>query len=235
MQKRISKILVANRGEIAIRVFRAATELGIRTVAIFSEEDKNSLHRYKADEAYLVGKGLGPLRAYLAIDEIINLAKKKGVDAIHPGYGFLSENEEFAKACEEAGIIFVGPSSKLIALMGNKVKAKRIAQKLGIPLVPGTTTAVNIDQALEFAKKYGYPAILKASFGGGGRGMRVVYDDSQMVQAFTEASNESKTAFGRVEIFIEKYIVLKEIVRFRDDIRNSLNLPLRSFSTLQKC
>src|SRR5574341_2599971 len=133
-RKKFQKILVANRGEIAIRVFRAATEVGLRTVAIFSEEDKFSLHRYKADEAYRIGQGLGPLRAYLAIDEIIELAKQKNVDAIHPGYGFLSENAQFASACEKVGIAFIGPSSEHIAMMGDKVAARNAAQKLGLPV-----------------------------------------------------------------------------------------------------
>ena len=167
--RKIRKILVANRGEIAIRIFRAATELGIRTVAIYSEEDKRSRHRYKADEAYMVGKGQGPLRAYLAIDEIIHLAKKEGVDAIHPGYGFLSENDHFSFACEEAGIVFIGPSGDIIAAMGNKVEAKKIASRIGLPLIPGTDSVADEETALQFSEEIGYPVMLKASYGGGGR------------------------------------------------------------------
>jgi len=204
--RKIRKILVANRGEIAIRIFRAATELGIRTVAIYSEEDKRSLHRYKADEAYLVGKGLGPLRAYLAIEEIISLAKKEEVDAIRPGYGFLSENDQFAYACEQANIIFIGPSAEIIATMGNKVEAKKIASRIGLPLIPGSDSISDLEKALQFAKKIGYPVMLKASFGGGGRGMRIVDSSTDLKKFFKEAASESLKAFGRADIFIEKYV-----------------------------
>ena len=204
--RKIRKILVANRGEIAIRIFRAATELGIRTVAIYSEEDKRSLHRYKADEAYMVGKGLGPLRAYLAIDEIISLAKKEGVDAIHPGYGFLSENDQFAFTCEQAGIIFIGPSAEIIASMGNKVEAKKIASRIGLPLIPGSDSVADEEKALKFSEKIGYPVMLKASYGGGGRGMRIAGNSVELRKFFKEASSESLKAFGRSDIFIEKYV-----------------------------
>jgi pyruvate carboxylase len=200
------KILVANRGEIAIRVFRAATELGLRTVAIFSEEDKFSLHRYKADEAYQVGKGLGPVRAYLAIDEIVNVAKRHSVDAIHPGYGFLAENAEFADACRSSGITFIGPTPELIAMMGDKVAARRAAQKLDLPMVPGTPGAVSMEGAVEFARKHGFPVMLKSAFGGGGRGMRVARNAHELKVLFADAERESKTAFGRAEIFVEKLV-----------------------------
>jgi pyruvate carboxylase len=205
-RKKFQRILVANRGEIAIRVFRAASELGLRTVAIFSEEDKLSLHRYKADEAYLLGQGLGPLRAYLAIDKIVELAKEKKIDAIHPGYGFLSENADFARACEEAGITFIGPSSELIALMGNKVAARKAAQKAGLPVVPGTSDPVSMDEAVQFAHEIGYPVMLKSVFGGGGRGMRVARSAAELKSFYAEAESEAKSAFGRSEIFVEKFV-----------------------------
>lgn len=204
--RKIRKILVANRGEIAIRIFRAATELGIRTVAIYSEEDKRSLHRYKADEAYMVGKGLGPLKAYLAIEEIISLAKKEEVDAIHPGYGFLSENDQFAFACEAAGIIFIGPSAEIIATMGNKVEAKKIAARIGLPLIPGSDSVADPETAVGISENIGYPVMLKASHGGGGRGMRIAGDSTELVKYFKEASSESLKAFGKSDIFIEKYV-----------------------------
>ncbi len=204
--RKFSKILVANRGEIAIRVFRAATELDLRTVAIFSEEDRLSLHRYKADEAYQVGHGLGPLRAYLAIDEIVRLALEKGVDAIHPGYGFLAENADFARACEKAGITFIGPTSDQIAMMGDKIAARRAAEKVGLPLVPGTPDAVDMHGAVAFARKHGFPVMLKSAFGGGGRGIRPAYNMADLKNAFAEAERESMTAFGRSEIFLEKKI-----------------------------
>ncbi len=205
-QRKIQRILVANRGEIAIRVFRAAAELGIRTVAIFSEEDKLSLHRYKADEAYCIAKGLGPLKAYLSIDKIVELAKEKNVDAIHPGYGFLSENEGFASACEKAGIIFIGPSSKHIAMMGNKVAARNLAQKMGLPVVPGTETPVSLEDAIPLAQKIGFPVMLKSVFGGGGRGMRIARSVEELKSFYVEAASESKSAFGRPEIFVEKLV-----------------------------
>lgn len=205
-RKKFQKILVANRGEIAIRVFRAASELGLRTVAIFSEEDKLSLHRYKADEAYQIGQGLGPLRAYLAIGEMIELAKQKNVDAIHPGYGFLSENADFAQACEQAGIAFIGPSAQHIAMMGNKVAARNAAQKIGLPVVPGTSEHVSLEEAVQFTHKIGFPVMLKSVFGGGGRGMRVVRNTTELKSFYIEAEHESKSAFGRSEVFVEKLV-----------------------------
>jgi pyruvate carboxylase len=168
------KVLVANRSEIAIRVFRAATELGLRTVAIYAQEDRLSVHRFKADEAYPVGEGKGPVGAYLDIAGIVALAKEKGVDMIHPGYGFLSENAAFARACREAGIAFVGPRADLLELMGDKVGARALAAKLGIPTLPGTKEPVEERaEAVKAAHDIGFPLIIKAAFGGGGRGMRV--------------------------------------------------------------
>lgn len=178
MEKKFKKILVANRGEIAIRIFRACSELGIRTVAIYSNEDKNSLFRTKADESYLIGKNKGPIEAYLNIDEIIKLSLKKGVDAIHPGYGFLSENPEFPRKCEEVGIEFIGPTSDMMSSLGDKIKSKKVANSVGVPTIPGIERAVSSEEeAVQFAKYAGYPVILKAAAGGGGRGMRVVKEE----------------------------------------------------------
>ena len=177
MSQRINKVLVANRGEIAIRVFRACNELNIRTVAIYSKEDSGSLHRNKADEAYLVGEGKKPIDAYLDIDGIIEIAKKSDVDAIHPGYGFLAENIHFARRCEEEGIIFIGPKSEHLDMFGDKVKAREQAIKANIPVIPGTDGPVNsVEEVESFGKTYGFPIIIKASLGGGGRGMRIVND-----------------------------------------------------------
>ena len=171
----MKKLLALNRSEIAIRILRAANELGLRTVAIYSKEDRLALHRFKADEAYPIGEGKGPVEAYLDVEGIVALAKEKGVDAIHPGYGFLSENPALPRACERAGITFVGPSAALLDLLGDKTAARRLAQQAGIPRVPGTEEAVtNPRQAEKLAAGIGYPLIIKAAFGGGGRGMRVV-------------------------------------------------------------
>ncbi len=205
--KKFKKIMAANRGEIAIRIFRACTELGISTVAIYSEEDRLSLHRYKADEAYLIGKGKGPIDAYLSIDEIIDLARKKDVDAIHPGYGFLSENPEFVEACERAGITFIGPTADIQRGLGDKVAGREVALAAGVPVVPGTKEPVRSEeQALIFAKEAGYPVIIKASAGGGGRGMRVARNQKELVEGIKSAASEAKAAFGNDAVFIEKYI-----------------------------
>jgi pyruvate carboxylase len=205
--KKFRKIMAANRGEIAIRIFRACTELGISTVAIYSEEDKLSLHRYKADEAYLVGKGKGPIDAYLSIDEIIDLARKKDVDAIHPGYGFLSENAEFAEACERAGIVFIGPSPTIQRQVGDKVSGRKVAIEAGVPVVPGTEQPIRSEEeALIFAKTSGYPIIIKASSGGGGRGMRVAHSQKELLEGLKSAASEAQAAFGDATIFLEKYI-----------------------------
>ena len=205
--RNFKKILVANRGEIAIRVFRACKELGIRSLAIYSEQDKTSLFRTKADESYQIGKNKTPVEAYLAIDEIIKLAKKKNVDAIHPGYGFLSENALFARKCEENGIAFIGPTSKIISSVGDKISSKIVAQAAKVPTIPGVEQAIKSDsEAVEFANSCGYPVMLKASAGGGGRGMRIVQNEEELIRNFHEARSEAKKAFGIDDIFIEKYI-----------------------------
>jgi len=208
MKKEIKKVMVANRGEIAIRVLRACYDLHMSTVAIYSKEDIYCAHRTKADEAYLVGENLSPLGAYLAIDEIVALAKRKGVDAIHPGYGFLSENADFARACEEAGIVFIGPPSDILGRMGDKLSAKELAVECGVPTVPGSTEALkNAEEALEKAKSYGFPIILKAASGGGGRGMRACWTEEEVAPAFELVQSEAKKAFGNDAIFIEKFLV----------------------------
>src|SRR5204863_2704814 len=189
--KPIRKLLAANRSEIAIRIFRAANELGLRTVAIYSQEDRLSLHRFKADEAYQVGAGKGPVEAYLDIEGIVALAKEKGVDAIHPGYGFLSENPQFAKACADAGIIFIGPDARVLDMMGDKTAARNVADKLNIPTLQGTKDPVaSRKEALTVAKKIGFPLIIKAAFGGGGRGMRVVQKAEDLEKLLDEAQTE---------------------------------------------
>ncbi|MEQ1887398.1 MAG: pyruvate carboxylase, partial [Bryobacteraceae bacterium] len=201
------KLLVANRSEIAIRVFRAATELGFRTVAIYAQEDRLAIHRFKADEAYVVGEGKGPVGAYLDIPSIISLAKEKGVEFIHPGYGFLSENAEFAKACAEAGITFIGPRVELLRMMGDKTTARALAQKVGVPTLPGTEDAIeDRGEALKTAKEIGFPLIIKAAFGGGGRGMRVVTKPGDLADLLDEAQGEAGRAFGNPAVFLERYI-----------------------------
>lgn len=205
--KRINKVLVANRGEIAIRVFRACTELNIRTVAIYSKEDTGSYHRFKADEAYLIGEGKKPIDAYLDIEGIIALAKKVDVDAIHPGYGFLSENIQFAKRCEEEGLIFIGPNSEHLSMFGDKVKAREQAVNAGLPVIPGSDGPVQtLDEVVEFGENHGYPIIIKASLGGGGRGMRIVRNEKSVKEAYERAKSEAKAAFGNDEIYVEKLI-----------------------------
>jgi pyruvate carboxylase len=205
--------LVANRSEIAIRVFRAANELGIKTVALFSEEDKLALHRFKADEAYQIGrsgsveKPLGPIQAYLSIPEVLRVAKRAGADAIHPGYGFLSESPEFAEACAEAGIVFIGPSAETMRLLGNKVAARRIAEENGVPVMPATGPLPEDPTDWgKLAEAIGFPVMLKASWGGGGRGMRVVRGPEDLAAQVHEAKREAKAAFGKDEVYLEKLV-----------------------------
>ena len=201
------RVMAANRGEIAIRIFRACTELGIQTVAIYSEEDRLSLHRYKADEAYLVGKGKPPIDAYLGIEEIVALARRLEVDAIHPGYGFLSENADFAEACERAGVVFIGPTAEMQRRLGDKVAGRKAAQEAGVPIVPGTPEPILHDEeALIFARERGYPIIIKASAGGGGRGMRVARGQRDLLEGLVSARSEAKAAFGNPAVFLERYV-----------------------------
>src|SRR5665213_2889842 len=203
------KLLVANRSEIAIRVFRAATELGLGTVAVYTYEDRFSLHRFKADEAYPIGplEGGAPVKGYLDIPALMAIAKLHGVDAIHPGYGFLAENAELSRACQENGIIFVGPTPELLAEFGDKTAAKRLAKIAKVPTLPGTEHGlVDPAQIKKAAKEIGYPVIIKASFGGGGRGMRVVKTADELLPLLEEAQREAGAAFGRGEAFVERYI-----------------------------
>ncbi|ODQ63924.1 pyruvate carboxylase [Nadsonia fulvescens var. elongata DSM 6958] len=206
---KMNKILVANRGEIPIRIFRTAHELGMQTVAIYSHEDRLSAHRLKADEAFVIGKRgqFTPVAAYLQIDEIIKIAKANGVNMIHPGYGFLSENSEFARKVEEAGMVWIGPTHSMIDAVGDKVSARTLAINNNVPVIPGTPGAIeNAEEAVEFIEKHGYPAIIKAAFGGGGRGMRVVREGDDIRDAFNRASSEAKSSFGNGTCFIERFL-----------------------------
>ncbi len=203
----IAKVLVANRSEIAIRVFRAATELGLRTVAVYAEEDKLSLHRFKSDEAYRIGANMGPIQAYLSIDEMIRVAREADVDAIHPGYGFLSESPEFADACAAANIVFIGPSADTMRLLGNKVSARNLAGRAGVPVMPASPPLPPDAATIKaMAAKVGYPIMLKASWGGGGRGMRVVEGEADLLEKVQAAKRESLSAFGKDEVYLEKLV-----------------------------
>ena len=202
-----SKILVANRGEIAIRVMRAANELGKRTVAVFAEEDKLSLHRFKADEAYRIGEGLGPVAAYLSIEEIIRVARRSGADAIHPGYGLLSENPDFVEACEAAGIAFIGPRAETMRALGDKASARQVAIEAGVPVVPATgVLGDDMEEIAREAEAIGYPLMLKASWGGGGRGMRPIMGPDELAEKVLEGRREAEAAFGNGEGYLEKMI-----------------------------
>ncbi|MEM6914964.1 MAG: pyruvate carboxylase [Verrucomicrobiota bacterium] len=201
------KLMVVNRGEIAIRVFRAATELGLRTVAIYAEEDRFSRHRFKADEAYQLRKEKGPVGAYLDIEGIVSLAKEKGVTLIHPGYGFLSENADFARACREAGLKFIGPDPEMLDAMGDKVSARHLAKKAEVATLPGTEEPVSDRaEALKVAREVGFPLIIKAAFGGGGRGMRVVEKEEDLDSLLDQAQNEAENAFGNPAVFLERFV-----------------------------
>ncbi|NQZ77309.1 MAG: ATP-grasp domain-containing protein, partial [Ekhidna sp.] len=206
-QKFFKKIMVANRGEIAIRVLRAISELHIRSVAIYTHEDRYSLHRYKADEAYQIGSKEEPLKPYLNIEEIISVAKENGIDAIHPGYGFLSENVTFASRCREEGITFVGPAPEVMAQLGDKVMAKKVARAANVPVIEDNQEILSEEKiAISEATRIGYPVIIKAAAGGGGRGMRVVRDEKQLIKSYAEAKSEAGKAFGDDTIFLEKYV-----------------------------
>ncbi len=207
MLHRIRRLLIANRSEIAIRVMRAANELGVGTIAIYSQEDRFGLHRTKADEAYLVGEGKGAIEAYLDIPEILRIAREAHVDAIHPGYGFLSENPEFAEQCTAAGLIFVGPSAATMRVLGNKVAARHLAVAAGVAVMPATPPLpAGIAESIRLAQQVGYPAMLKASWGGGGRGMRVIESDAQLAELLPVARREAKAAFGNDEVYLEKLV-----------------------------
>ena len=227
------RILIANRGEIAVRVIRACKEMGIKTIAVFSDADKDSLHVKYADDAVNIGPALSR-KSYLNIDNIIAAAKKTNVDAIHPGYGFLSENSDFAKACFDNHIIFIGPSAQSIAKAGDKSAARQTLMDLGIPIIPGSDDIIaSPDMACEVAKTVGYPVILKAAGGGGGRGMRIANDKEELITAFSIASGEAKIAFGNPDIYLEKYIEKPrhiEIQILGDHFGNYIHLAERECS-----
>src|SRR5689334_1458975 len=207
MPARIHRLLVANRGEIAIRVMRAASELGLATVAIYSQEDRFSLHRTKSDEAYLVGRNRGPIEAYLDIEDILRIAREAHVDAIHPGYGFLSENPQFAASCAAAGLVFIGPRPDTMRSLGNKVAARNLATTAGVPVMPATPPLpADIEECKRLAARIGYPVMLKASWGGGGRGMRIVEDDTQLAELLPVARREARAAFGNDAVYLEKLV-----------------------------
>jgi pyruvate carboxylase subunit A len=208
------KILVANRGEIAMRIIRACRELNIATAAIYSEADSTGIYVKKADEAYLVGPG--PVKGFLDSRQIVDLATRIGADAIHPGYGFLSENAEFSELCQASGITFIGPSPHAITLMGNKVKARELAEAAGVPIIPGTNGAItDVNDALAFAKKAGYPVMIKASAGGGGRGLRVVRSDAELRENMETASREAQASFGDGSVFLETYLERPHHIEFQ--------------------
>jgi pyruvate carboxylase len=236
--KPIRKLLAANRSEIAIRIFRAANELGLRTVGVYSQEDRLALHRFKADEAYQVGVGKGPVQAYLDIAGLVALAKEKNVDAIHPGYGFLSENPAFARACQKAGITFIGPTPELLELLGDKTAARRLADSAGVPVLPGTEESItSAAEARKFASAIGYPVIVKAAMGGGGRGMRVVRTEAELEQRLEEAQGEAKSSFGDASVFLEKYLPRArhvEVQILADNHGNLLHLYERDCSVQRR-
>ncbi|MCX7914422.1 MAG: acetyl-CoA carboxylase biotin carboxylase subunit [Thermodesulfovibrionales bacterium] len=225
------KVLIANRGEIALRIIRACRELGIKTVAIFSESDSTSRYVKRADESYLIGPG--QLRAYLNIYGIIELARYVGADAIHPGYGFLSENADFARACRRAGITFIGPHPEAIAAMGLKIEARKTMKAHGIPVIPGSDGITSVDDAIDLAREIGYPVILKASAGGGGRGLRICNNDDDVLRQFSLSKSEAKKAFGDESVFIEKYLEEPHHIEFQivaDKYGNIIHLGERDCS-----
>ena len=235
---KIKKVLVANRGEIAIRVFRACVEIGIKTVGIYTYEDRYSLHRYKADESYQIGEDNEPLKPYLNIDCIIKVAIENEVDAIHPGYGFLSENAEFAQKCKDNGIIFIGPDVAVLKALGDKITAKKIAVANNIPIILSSEKdLIDIHTALSEAKKIGYPIMLKAASGGGGRGMRVIRSIEELKNGFDEAKRESKNAFGDDTVFLERYIENPKHIEIQivaDSHRNIVHLYERDCSVQRR-
>jgi acetyl-CoA/propionyl-CoA carboxylase len=230
---KISSILIANRGEIALRVIRACRELGIKSLAVYSDEDTRSIHVRRADEAFHIGKAQAA-ESYLNMDKIIDLAKSVAADAIHPGYGFLSENENFAELCEKNGIIFIGPKSKAMEVTGDKMKCKAIMKKAEVPSVPGSDgTIEDVDKAADIAHEAGYPVLLKSAFGGGGRGIRFANDEKELRREFEIASAESKAAFGKSALFVEKYLQKIRHIEFqlvRDLHKNTRHLFERECS-----
>ena len=223
--KKFKKVLVANRGEIAIRVYRALNELGIQTVGIFSKEDKYSLFRTKTDEAYMLNPEKGPIDAYLDIRNIINIAKAKGVDAIHPGYGFLSENPAFVEACNQAGIAFIGPDVDVMYSMGDKISSKQMAIECNVPIIPGVDHAIrSLDEVMEVAERVGYPVMLKASNGGGGRGMRIVNSAEEMPKEFDEARNKRKKPLVTIKFSLKNISVTPNTLKFRFWVTNTATL-----------
>ena len=234
----IRRLLAANRSEIAIRIFRSAHELAIRTVAIYSHEDRFALHRFKADEAYPIGKPGEPIRSYLDIEGIVRLCRENKIDAVHPGYGFLSENAEFARALRAEGIMFIGPSVEALEMLGDKVAAREIAKKVGVPVLDGSSAAVrNLQEAIELGRAMGYPIMLKASKGGGGRGMRVVESEDQLATNLEQAQRESKNAFGSDEVFLERLVSRArhlEVQILGDQFGNLIHLHERDCSVQRR-
>lgn len=234
---KISSILIANRGEIALRVIRACKELGIKSISVYSDEDTRSVHVKRSDEAYYIGKAPA-LESYLNMNKIIEVANTVGVDAIHPGYGFLSENEGFAEMCERNGIIFIGPTSEAMEITGDKMKCKAIMKKARVPTVPGSDGVIdNVEKAADIAHNAGYPVLLKSAFGGGGRGIRFANDEKQLKQEFEMASAESKAAFGKAALFVEKYLQRIRHIEFqliRDAHKNSRHLFERECSVQRR-
>ncbi len=233
MSKQITSILIANRGEIALRIIRACKELEIKSVSVYSDEDKSSIHVKRADEAYHIGPA-APAQSYLNMNRIMEVAAKAGVDAIHPGYGFLSENETFAELCEKNNIIFIGPKSLAMELTGDKMKCKRIMKQAEVPTVPGSEGVIDdVDKAVEIANEAGYPVLLKSAYGGGGRGIRLAKDEKELRQEFEMASAESKAAFGKAALFVEKFLEKIRHIEFqlvRDSHGNTRHLFERECS-----
>ncbi|MEY4434467.1 MAG: hypothetical protein RIR16_507, partial [Actinomycetota bacterium] len=206
LPRKITKVLIANRGEIAVRIIRAAKDAGIASVAIYADQDRDAMHSKMADEAYALHGSTGA-ETYLVIDKIISIAKKSGADAVHPGYGFLAENADFARAVIAAGITWIGPSPEAIERLGDKVSARHVAEKVGAPLAPGTLNPVSgAQEVLDFVAQHGLPIAIKAAYGGGGRGIKVVYDAAEVTEQFESATREAIAAFGRGECFVEKYL-----------------------------
>jgi len=237
MGKLISSIMIANRGEIALRVIRACKELQIKSIALYSDEDLKSKHVKSADEAYYIGPA-APTKSYLNIDKIIEIAESSGAEAVHPGYGFLSENETFAAKCEEKGIIFIGPTSEAMALTGDKMKCKEIMKKAEVPTIPGSDDILEeVDKAVEIAEEAGYPVLLKSAFGGGGRGIRFADNEKQLREEFEMASAESRAAFGKSGLYVEKFLKGIRHIEFqlaRDSNGNGVHLFERECSVQRR-